>query len=100
MTDCHMDMYIMNRKTKMLEYVSVSASEGVSARSMDSLVCSSYRPYDPMLLAVNANSPFPVMVGPNVFTSLVLASVHGDFPGKKSRGAQLVSSGWSARESR
>ena len=35
MTGCNMDMYIMNRKTKMLEYVSVSASEGVSARLMD-----------------------------------------------------------------
>ena len=45
MTGCNMDMYVMNRKTKMLEYVSVckiqvsvSASEGVSARSTDRLV--------------------------------------------------------------
>ena len=42
MTGCNMDMYIMNRKMKMLEYVSVckiqvsvSASEGVSALSTD-----------------------------------------------------------------
>ena len=35
MTGCYIDRYIMNRKTKMLEYDSVSASEGVSARSMD-----------------------------------------------------------------
>ena len=35
MTGCNMDMYIMNRKTKMLEYISVSASEGVGARSTD-----------------------------------------------------------------
>ena len=41
MTGCNMDRYIMNRKTKMLEYisvskiqVSVSASEGVSARRL------------------------------------------------------------------
>ena len=45
MRGCNMDMYIMNRKTKMLEYISVSkikisvsASEGVSARSTDQLV--------------------------------------------------------------
>ena len=42
MTGCNMDKDIMNRKTKMLEYVSVSASEGLSARSMDRLVWSSY----------------------------------------------------------
>ena len=33
MTGCNMDMYIMKRRTKMLEYDSVSASEGVSAHS-------------------------------------------------------------------
>ena len=32
MTGSYVDMYIMNRKMKMLEYVSVSASEGVSTR--------------------------------------------------------------------
>ena len=47
MAGCNMNMYGMNRKTKMLEYVSVckiqvsvSAIEGVSASSTDRLVWS------------------------------------------------------------
>ena len=43
MTGCNMDMYIMNRNTKMLEYVSISTSEGVSTHSTNWLVWSSYR---------------------------------------------------------
>ena len=45
MTSCNMDMYVMNKKTKMLKdvsvckiQVSISANEGVSARLMDQLV--------------------------------------------------------------
>ena len=50
MAGCNMNMYVMDKKKKMLEYVSVckiqvsvAASEGVSARSTDGLVWSTGR---------------------------------------------------------